>query len=154
MYCSTGDTSLRNFYLTTLYIPDFRKYKKHYNKLKLNFLGHIILFNVWLLFTDCCTELLVAGKLKSNWRHWEKTFTILPGSIVNGNPVWQDSMQELWIWHGTPNGFWLMGDMDKAHFESDTFPDCPELVENWSSLAIGDIIYSIEKITCQNTSKE
>ena len=47
-----------------------------------------------------------------------------------------------------------MGDMDKAHFESDTFPDCPELVENWKSY-IGDMsTISIEKITCQNTSKK
>ena len=109
------------------------------------------------MFTDCCTDLLIEEKSESNWKHWEKTdfynstFT-MSGLIWNGYPEWENLVDELSLWH--ENGFWLMGDMDKAHFESDTFPDCPELVENWSSLAIGAIIYSLEKLTCQNTSKE
>ena len=49
-----------------------------------------------------------------------------------------------------------MGEMDKdmVYYKSDTFADCPELVENWKSY-IGDMsTISIEKITCQNTSKK
>ena len=77
----------------------------------------------------------------------------MSGTIWNGYPVWQDSWEELSLWH--ENGFWLMGEMEMVHYKSDTFADCPELVENWSSFSIGDMsTNSIEKITCQNTSKK
>ena len=77
----------------------------------------------------------------------------MSGLIWNGYPEWENLVDELSLWH--ENGFWLMGEMDKdmVYYKSDTFANCPELVKNWKSY-IGDMsTNSIEKITCQNTSK-
>ena len=110
------------------------------------------------LASDCCTDLLIAEKSESNWKHWEKTdfynstFT-MSGTIWNGYPVWQDSWEELSLWH--ENGFWLMGEMEMVHYKSETFADCPELVESWTTRRHGGLSTdSIEKITCQNTAEK
>jgi hypothetical protein len=77
-------------------------------------------------------------------------------TIWNGYPMWTDSWEgpeePTFLWH--ENGVWYMGEMEKVDYVSDTFADCPELIESWTSLSNELATGSIEKITCQNTAEK
>ena len=78
----------------------------------------------------------------------------MSGTIWNGYPMWTNLWEEpTFLWY--ENGVWYMGEMDKVDYVSDTFADCPELVESWTSLSNeGLSTNSIEQITCKNTTEK
>ena len=83
----------------------------------------------------------------------------MSGTIWNGYPMWSYLGEEYFLWHenGTNPGssVWYMGEMDSVDYVSNTFADCPELVESWTSLSSGGLSTdSIEKITCRSTAEK
>ena len=82
--------------------------------------------------------------------------------MKNGYPMWIDLWQEKMLWY--ENGKWKVGDeldMDYYRFDDDvslvdatsnTFADCPELVESWSSFSNYGGTSSVE-ITCRTAIK-
>ena len=76
--------------------------------------------------------------------------------------MWRDSRKERSLWH--EDGVWYMSDMNMVdyatavdemalEYASDTFADCPELVENWIGFP-SSFPTTIEKITCQNIAEK
>ena len=66
-------------------------------------------------------------------------------------------IEEYYIWY--ENGKWHhyyitdlsdIGDKDIVYYTSSAFAACPEKVESWSTYTRGNMIFSIEKIKCQN----
>ena len=76
--------------------------------------------------------------------------------MKNGYPTWKALRQNLHLWY--ENGKWQVGYRYEPDYDGDlmldvdhtsnTFADCPELVESWSSFSIygGDISVEITAI--------
>ena len=79
--------------------------------------------------------------------------------MKNGLPIWEDLWQQRSLWY--ENGKWKVGYLDIDYdgdsisivdVESNTFNDCPELVESWSSFFNYGGTSSVE-MTCRTAIK-
>ena len=82
---------------------------------------------------------------------WFHNSTLTMSGTKNGYPTWTEWWGSRSIWY--ENGKWQVGhkmDMDMVQYTSNTFADCPDLVESWST-GTGTWINFIEKIACRPT---